>query len=55
MNYRRSIVAQSQRLLFLTVYVVLSAVAATTATTPSDIRNAALPPVTATELEVSAS
>ena len=55
MNYRRSFAAQRQRLLFLTVYLALSSVAALDATTTHDIRNTDLPGVTATIDDASAS
>lgn len=55
MNYRRSINAQSQRLLFLAVYVVISGVAALSATSKHTISNVTMPKATATIIEVRAS
>lgn len=48
MNYRRSTRAQSQRLVFLAVYVVCSTIAAWSATTKNSIGNGVVPQVTAT-------
>jgi hypothetical protein len=55
MNYRRSTRAQSQRLAFLAVYILLSSVAAWSATTKHTIGNGPVTAVTATAEPVCAS
>jgi hypothetical protein len=55
MNYRRSINAQRQRLLFLAVYITISGIAAASATSKHTIGNGAVPTVTATRAVLAAS